>query len=196
MRSRRAIGGGRSPAAARAAPDRRPSLVVAPRSVVFNWMREAERFTPRLRVVDYAGAARTSIADRLAEADVVLPTYGTLRRDAPALSARAFDYVVLDESQAIKNASTASAKAARLLNARCRLAWSGTPIENHLGELPSLFDFLNPGMFGRSAFAGSGAVDEDTIALLSRGVRPLILRRTKEQVASELRPKLEQRLYS
>src|SRR4051794_35620775 len=180
---------------AQPAPDRRPSLVVAPRSVVFNWMREAERFTPRLRVVDYTGAARTSITDRLAEADVVLTTYGTLRRDAPALSARAFDYVVLDESQAIKNASTASAKAARLLNARFRLALSGTPIENHLGELRSLFDFLNPGMFGRSAFAGSGAVDEDTIALLSRGLRPFILRRTKEQVASELPPKLEQTLY-
>jgi len=175
--------------------DRRPSLVVAPRSVVFNWMREAERFTPRLRVIDYTGAARTSIADRLADADVVLTTYGTLRRDAPALSARAFDYVVLDESQAIKNASTASAKAARLLNARFRLALSGTPIENHLGELRSLFDFLNPGMFGRSAFAGSGVVDEDSVALLSRGLRPFILRRTKEQVAAELPPKLEQTLY-
>jgi len=175
--------------------DRRPSLVVAPRSVVFNWMREAERFTPRLRVVDYTGAGRTSIAERLAEADVVLTTYGTLRRDAPALSARAFDYVVLDESQAIKNAATASAKAARLLNARFRLALSGTPIENHVGELRSLFDFLNPGLFGRSAFAGSGAVDEDSIALLARGLRPFILRRTKEQVASELPPKLEQTLY-
>jgi len=175
--------------------DRRPSLVVAPRSVVFNWMREAERFTPRLRVIDYTGAARTSIAERLAEADVVLTTYGTLRRDAPALSARAFDYVVLDESQAIKNASTASAKAARLLNARFRLALSGTPIENHVGELRSLFDFLNPGLFGRSAFAGSGGVDDDSIALLARGLRPFILRRTKEQVASELPPKLEQTLY-
>jgi superfamily II DNA or RNA helicase len=175
--------------------DRRPSLVVAPRSVVFNWMREAERFTPRLRVIDYTGAARTSIAERLAEADVVLTTYGTLRRDAPALSARAFDYVVLDESQAIKNAATASAKAARLLHARFRLALSGTPIENHIGELRSLFDFLNPGLFGRSAFAGSGAVDEDSIALLARGLRPFILRRTKEQVASELPPKLEQTLY-
>ena len=180
---------------AQPAADRRPSLVVAPRSVVFNWRREAERFTPRLRVVDYTGAARTSLADRLADADVVLTTYGTLRRDAPTLSARLFDYVVLDESQAIKNASTASAKAARLLNARFRLALSGTPIENHLGELRSLFDFLNPGMFGRSAFAAGGVVDEDSIALLSRGLRPFILRRTKEQVASELPPKLEQTLY-
>ena len=76
---------------AQPATERRPSLVVAPRSVVFNWMREAERFTPRLRVIDYTGAARTSIADRLADADVVLTTYGTLRRDAPTLSARAFD---------------------------------------------------------------------------------------------------------
>jgi superfamily II DNA or RNA helicase len=175
--------------------DRRPSLVVAPRSVVFNWMREAERFTPRLRVIDYTGAGRTSIAERLAEADVALTTYGTLRRDAPTLSARAFDYVVLDESQAIKNAATASAKAARLLNARFRLALSGTPIENHIGELRSLFDFLNPGLFGRSALAAGSTVGDDGIALLSRGLRPFILRRTKEQVASELPPKLEQTLF-
>ncbi|HMF94281.1 MAG TPA: DEAD/DEAH box helicase, partial [Vicinamibacterales bacterium] len=99
------------------------------------------------------------------------------------------------ESQAIKNAATASAKAVRLLNARFRLALSGTPIENHLGELRSLFDFLNPGMFGRSAFAGAGGMDEESIRLLSRGLRPFILRRTKEQVASELPPKLEQTLY-
>jgi len=125
----------------------------------------------------------------------VLTTYGTLRRDAPRLVDLAFDYVVLDESQAIKNAATASAKAARLLNARFRLALSGTPIENHLGELRSLFDFLNPGLFGRSAFCGNSAIDEESVALLSRGLRPFILRRTKEQVASELPPKLEQTLY-
>jgi superfamily II DNA or RNA helicase len=174
--------------------DRRPSLVVAPRSVVFNWLREAERFTPRLRVLDYTGTGRAAAADRLANADLVLTTYGTLRRDAAALAGRTFDYVVLDESQAIKNAGTASAKAARLLNARFRLALSGTPIENHLGELRSLFDFLNPGLFGRSLFSGTSAVDEESLALLSRGLRPFILRRTKEQVAAELPPKLEQTL--
>src|SRR5262249_58449724 len=90
------------------------------------------------------------------------------------------------ESQAIRTAATASAKAVRLLNARHRLALSGTPIENHLGELRSLFDFLNPGMFGRSAFAGTGAIDDESIALLSRGLRPFILRRTKEPAAAQL----------
>jgi SNF2 family DNA or RNA helicase len=131
----------------------------------------------------------------LADADVVLTTYGTIRRDAALLADRAFDYVVLDESQAIKNAGTASAKAARLLQPRFRLALSGTPIENHLGELRSLFDFLNPGLFGRSWFSGIGDIDEEGMGLLSRGLRPFILRRTKEQVAAELPPKLEQTLY-
>src|SRR5262249_4089394 len=157
-----------------------------PRSVVFNWRRESERFTPGLRVVDYTGAGRALLSDRLADADVVLTTYGTLRRDAAALAARPFDYVVLDESQAIKNAGTASAKAAPVLNGRFRVALSGTPIENHLGELSSLFDFLNPGLFGRSMFSGVGALDEESVALLARGLRPFILRRTKEQVAAEL----------
>lgn len=175
--------------------DRRPSLVVAPRSVVFNWIREAARFAPRLRVVDYSGTGRARLSDRLGDADLVLTTYGTLRRDAALLSGQRFDYAVLDESQAIKNAGTASAKSVRLLDARFRLALSGTPIENHLGELRSLFDFLNPGLFGRSAFAGSGALDEESLAVLARGLRPFILRRTKEQVASELPPKSEQTLY-
>ena len=133
--------------------DRRPSLVVVPRSLVFNWKEEARRFTPHLRVLDYTGAARTERFDELAGAELVLTTYGTLRRDAARLAGVEFDYVVLDEAQAIKNAQTAAAKACRLLDARHRLALSGTPIENHLGELGSLFEFLNPGLLGRTALA-------------------------------------------
>jgi superfamily II DNA or RNA helicase len=185
--------------AARARDDWAPSLVVAPRSVVFNWRQEAARFTPDLRVLEYVGTGRTALRAAFADHDVILTTYGTLRRDAAELSTAQFDYIVLDEAQAIKNASSVSAKTTRILNARHRLALSGTPIENHLGELWSLFEFLNPGLLNTaSAFSRAGTssrLDEDTVALLARGLRPFILRRTKEQVASDLPPKTEQTLY-
>jgi superfamily II DNA or RNA helicase len=183
------------------APGRpRASLVVVPRSLVFNWKAEAERFAPKLRVLDHTGIDRLRGTDHLDGYDVVLTTYGTLRRDIVDLKDARFDYVVLDEAQAVKNADTESAKAARLLRADHRLVLSGTPVQNHLGELWSLFEFLNPGMLGTaSAFDlnGSGArtPDVETRGLLARALRPFILRRTKEQVARELPDKLEQTLY-
>jgi SNF2 family DNA or RNA helicase len=130
----------------------------------------------------------------------VITTYGTLRRDALYVKDAEFDYVILDEAQAIKNAATESAKAARLLRGEHRLALSGTPVENHLGELWSLFEFLNPGLLGAaSVFRLDGAParnpDEQTRALLGRALRPFILRRTKAQVATELPPKVEQTVY-
>jgi SNF2 family DNA or RNA helicase len=175
-----------------------PSLVVVPKSLVFNWMQEAARFTPQLRVLDHTGLARAG--NRFAGYDVILTTYGTLRRDALRLKDVDFDYIVLDEAQAIKNASAESAKAARLLRGGHRLALSGTPIENHLGELWSLFEFLNPGMLGAASvfkLAGGGArqPDEDTRRLLAQALRPFILRRTKEQVARELPLKTEQTIF-
>ena len=122
----------------------RPSIVVVPRSLVFNWMRRGGAVRAG---AEGARLHRQSQRDRGVDprVDLVLTTYGTLRRDAALLTAIEFDYAILDEAQAIKNAATASAKAARLLRARHRLALSGTPIENHLGELWSLFEFLNPG---------------------------------------------------
>jgi hypothetical protein len=175
-----------------------PSLVVVPKSLVFNWKLEAGRFTPQLRVLDYTGLSRS--AQDFSSYDIVLTTYGTLRRDALRLKDVAFDYVVLDEAQAIKNASTESAKAVRLLRGDHRLALSGTPMENHLGELWTLFEFLNPGMLGAaSAFKMAGGPtrnpDEETRKLLASALRPFILRRTKEQVARELPSKNEQTLY-
>jgi SNF2 family DNA or RNA helicase len=175
-----------------------PSLVVVPRSLVFNWKQEAARFTPQLRVLDHSGLERKG--EDFAAYDIVVTTYGTLRRDILRLKDFEFDYVVLDEAQVIKNASTQAAKAARLLRGRCRLALSGTPVENHLRELWSLFEFLNPGMLGgASAFKlASGALrdpDEETRRLLGQALRPFILRRTKEQVARELPPKSEQTMY-
>jgi SNF2 family DNA or RNA helicase len=171
---------------------------VVPRSLIFNWKQEAERFTPQLRVLDYTGVAR----DRsdFAACDVVLTTYGTVRRDAPYLKDVPFDYVVLDEAQAVKNATTESAKAVRLLRGDHRLALSGTPVENHLGELWSMFEFLNPGMLGTAAVfqSATGTVrdaGDETRRMLAHALRPFILRRTKGQVARELPAKTEQTVY-
>lgn len=177
-----------------------PSLVVAPRSLIFNWRQEAAKFTPRMRVLEHIGVARAKSATQFAEYDLILTTYGTLRRDALLLKDVAFDYVILDEAQAIKNARTESAKAARLLTCRHRLALSGTPVENHLGELWSLFEFLNPGLLGAASVfqltaAGGRTVDPAVQSLLSQALRPFILRRTKEQVARDLPAKTEQTIY-
>jgi superfamily II DNA or RNA helicase len=177
-----------------------PSLVVVPKSLVFNWKQEAARFAPQLRILDHTGAARKKDTEHLTDFDVVITTYGTLRRDALLFKDVQFDYCILDEAQAIKNASTESSKAVRLLRGNHRLALSGTPVENHLGELWSLFEFLNPGMLGSASvfrLGGAGArnPEPETRMLLARGLRPFILRRTKEQVAKDLPEKLEQTLY-
>ena len=180
--------------------ERRPSLVVLPRSLVFNWTSEAARFAPALRVLDFAGADRHTVAGGLPDADVVLTTYGTLRRDVARLQSQRFDYVILDEAQAIKNESTATAKAVRLLQGDHRLALTGTPVENHLGELFSLFEFLNPGLLGTGRLfdrpRGTTAEAERAhVEKVARGLRPFILRRTKDQVAPELPPRTEETLY-
>ncbi len=175
-----------------------PSLVVVPRSLVFNWKQEAQRFTPQLRILDHTGIGRTQDPREWGNPEVVLTTYGTLRRDITHFRDVTFDYCILDEAQAIKNANSESAKAARLVQADHRLALSGTPVQNHLGELWSLFEFLNPGLLGSASVfrLGNGRNgDEQTRVLLSQALRPFILRRTKEKVAPELPPKSEQTLY-
>ncbi|MEK6320773.1 MAG: DEAD/DEAH box helicase [Acidobacteriota bacterium] len=182
--------------------DRRlaPSLVVVPKSLVFNWIQEGARFTPKLRVLDHTGMDRLRTCDHFEDYDLIITTYGTLRRDAIQFKEVQFDYVILDEAQAIKNANTESAKAARLLRGNHRLAMSGTPIENHLGELWSLFQFLNPGLLGAASVfklntSAARNPDEQVRALLAKALRPFILRRTKQQVASDLPPKTEQTIY-
>lgn len=189
-----------------------PSLVVVPRSLVFNWLEEARRFAPKLRVLNYTGLDRSAAFEQLAEHDLVITTYGTLRRDIARLGKVPFDYAILDEAQAIKNASSQAAKACRLLQARRRLAMTGTPVENHLGELWSLFEFLNPGMLGKSAqlsdsvgVARKGRPPKDGPSkrqqpqidrtLLARALRPFLLRRTKQQVLADLPEKTEQTVY-
>jgi hypothetical protein len=189
------------------------TLVVVPRSLVFNWRQEAEKFCPGMRVLDHSGIARSRDLQSFVNYDIVLTTYGTLRRDIAELKDFQFDYVVLDESQAIKNSATASAKAVRLLRSAHRLAMSGTPIENHLGELWSLFEFLNPGMLGSAslfkALSTMGTAPKDqqpptdemkakqaeSRRLIGQALRPFILRRTKKQVASDLPDRVEQTIH-
>ncbi|HEX2061008.1 MAG TPA: DEAD/DEAH box helicase [Thermoanaerobaculia bacterium] len=181
----------------RAEGNTRPSLVVAPRSLLFNWAAEAKRFAPDLRVLEHHGSEREKHS--FDDYDVILTTYATMRLDVARLAEVEFEYVILDEAQAIKNASSQVAKASRLLRGKHRLALSGTPIENHLGELWSLFEFLNPGLLGSArsfsrTFASKTTPPERRDAL-ARALRPLILRRTKEQVAPELPERIEQTLY-
>lgn len=178
--------------------ERRPSLIVVPKSLLFNWLQECGKFTPKLRVLEYSGLDRANLRPSFSHYDVILTTYGTLRRDVLVLKDIPFDYVVLDEAQTIKNAGSQVAKASRLLQARHRLALSGTPIENHLGDLWSIFEFLNPGMLGRSTVFRMHAADADkpeSREFLARGLRPFILRRTKQQVAADLPDKIEQTLF-
>jgi SNF2 family DNA or RNA helicase len=182
-------------------------LIVVPRSLIFNWKQEAARFTPRLRVLDYTGAERMNHWDEIQAADIVLTTYGTLRRDAALLKDITFDTVALDEAQVIKNANTESAKAARLLKAHHRLALTGTPVENRLNDLWSLVEFLNPGLLGTASVfrtqiarknggtEPSSPAENESLQMLSKALRPFLLRRTKQQVARELPPKMEQTIY-
>jgi superfamily II DNA or RNA helicase len=175
---------------------KRPSLAVVPKSLVWNWRHEAACFVPKLRLLAHVGSERSSDPATLSAADLVITTYGTLRKDVMLLREIDFDYVILDEAQAIKNADSESAKAARLLRSDHRLALSGTPIENHVGELWSLFEFLNPGMLGTSRIlqgaAGGSRPRPEVVAVLARALRPFILRRTKAAVAPELPPKHEE----
>ena len=177
---------------------RNPTLIVVPKSLMFNWKHECERFTPAMKVMEYAGLDRSKMRDDFSKQDLILTTYGTLRRDVLILKDLTFDYIILDEAQAIKNSTSQVAKAVRLLQAKHRVGLSGTPIENHLGDLCSIFEFLNPGMLGRSSAFKQHAADptnQETRRILSEGLRPLILRRTKASVASELPEKLEQTIY-
>ena len=176
-----------------------PCLVVAPKSVLFNWADEAEKFTPHLRVATYSGTDRDTLRPHLSEYDLIITSYGILRRDIAELKDFAFDYVVLDEAQAIKNPRSKSARAARSVKAAHRLALTGTPVENHLGDLWSIFEFLNPGMLGSGTrFAEAvrgGASDPSRLEAAQQAagaLRPFILRRTKKQVLTELPPKTEQ----
>ena len=177
--------------------DEGPALVVAPASVVFNWMREAERFAPSLRFTEHRGQGRTERLASLGPGDVVATTWSLLARDIDALEGLEWGTVVLDEAQAIKNMATRRNKAARRLRAGFRLALTGTPVENHAGELHALMTALVPGLLGstntfRDRFLRPIAEgDESARSTLAALVAPFVLRRLKAQVAAELPPRTE-----
>ena len=176
--------------------NRAPSLAVVPKSLIFNWIEEGANFTPRLKIANYTGPGRELLLNEFHEYDLFLTTYGTLRRDIFRLKEFKWDYLILDEAQAIKNSLSQTAKAAKVLQGANKLALTGTPVENHLGELWSLFEFLNPGLLGKSsALNRSAKADDDAIPSILQGIAPYILRRTKSEVLTELPEKSEQILY-
>lgn len=175
-----------------------PSLAVVPTSLVFNWLDEVRRFAPGLSVLPLVGPDRADRFDAAGEHDLVLTTYPLLRRDGERLAGREYHYLILDEAQNIKNPASQTARAAKALRARHRLALTGTPLENNLFELWSLFDFLMPGFLGslerftaRYARPIQEGADGEALARLRRRIHPFVLRRLKRDVAADLPPRTE-----
>ncbi|QRX83681.1 DEAD/DEAH box helicase [Glaciimonas sp. PAMC28666] len=175
-----------------------PALVVAPTSLMSNWKEEAERFAPGLKVLILQGKQRLALFDQITDADIVLTTYALLPRDEERLRAFQYHLLILDEAHYVKNARSKAAQSVALLNARHRLCLTGTPVENHLGELWSQFHFLLPGLLGSEKDFNKDFrtpiekyADDSRRALLVRRIKPFLLRRTKDAVASELPPKTE-----
>ncbi|MEO6595833.1 MAG: DEAD/DEAH box helicase, partial [Planctomycetota bacterium] len=183
-------------------PTKSPSLLVVPRSLLDNWRREAARFAPSLRVFDLHGTSRwerLEAAGGLAALDLIVTTYGTARIDVAKFEEwkLTWEYAILDEAQAIENAASLTSKSVRLLRARHRLALTGTPVQNHTGELWALFEFLNPGLLGKSRAFQKLLGDSERgegldLQLLHRALAPFLLRRTKADVLPDLPAKQEQ----
>ncbi|MEO7107462.1 MAG: SNF2-related protein, partial [Rhodoferax sp.] len=175
-----------------------PVLVVLPTSLIFNWQAEAQRMAPSLRLLTLQGPERAGLFAQMLQHDLVLTTYPLLWRDMDALAAQPFHLVILDEAQMVKNAGSRSARALRKLQTRHSLCMTGTPMENHLGELWAQFDWLMPGFLGDArhfAARWRKPIEENgetlRAALLAQRVRPFILRRRKQDVAGELPPRTE-----
>ncbi|HSO36047.1 MAG TPA: DEAD/DEAH box helicase [Labilithrix sp.] len=173
------------------------ALIVAPTSVVTNWERELDKFSPSLSHMVWHGADRKQRADELEDADIVITSYALLRRDEALLASLDLRYAILDEAQNIKNPMSATARAAKRLKADRRLALTGTPIENRLSEIWSIFDFVSPGLLGplekfeeRYARPIDGG-DQKAAKRLRATIHPFILRRTKSEVAKDLPEKIE-----
>lgn len=176
----------------------KPALVIAPTSVIPNWKAEAARFAPQLSVHVSHGLKRRENFDEIGNSDLVLTTYALLPRDEATLTSHEFHVVILDEAQQIKNAQTRAARVVGDLKSQHRLCLTGTPLENHLGELWSLFHFLMPGLLGdaatfRRVYRTPIEKHADTARRdsLVRRIRPFMLRRTKDEVATDLPPKTE-----
>ena len=179
---------------------KKKSMVIMPKSLIYNWENEIKKFSSKLKVGIYYGINRDFSS--LKKVDIILTTYGTIRNDIENLLEQKFDLLVLDESQNIKNINSQTTKAVLLLNAKKRVALSGTPIENNLLELYSLFRFLNPEMFGSvQEFTNDYIVpiqkysDTSTIEELRKKIYPFLLRRVKKEVLADLPDKIEKLVY-
>ena len=177
-------------------------LVVCPTTLMYNWSNEIKKFTPDLQPFIHHGPKRNAVSQAFDNYDIIITTYGTMRSDIKIFKEIHFDYVVLDESQAIKNPQSQVAKAALLLNSKNRLALSGTPVQNNTFDLYSQMNFLNPGMLGsREFFMNEFATpidkfqEEEIKQQLRKLIYPFLLRRTKEQVAKDLPEKTETILF-
>jgi superfamily II DNA or RNA helicase len=179
-----------------------PTLVVAPTSVCTNWIAEAERFAPTLNIKLFGPGERASMIEEAGAFDVVVASYGLLQLEAPLFAKKRWHTIVMDEAQAFKNAATRRSQAVMALQGDFRMVATGTPLENHLGELWNLFRFINPGLLGTAdqfqlRFAGPIEKAQDkraeagARARLRRLTQPFILRRTKSQVLTELPPRTE-----
>jgi len=182
---------------------KKTNLIVAPTSVIFNWVREIAKFTPGLNYLVHYGTRRSKDIRRLKKFQIVLTTYGHLRRDIAFLKDLKFNFAILDESQYIKNPGSETSKAVRLLDAQNRLAMTGTPVENNTMDLWSQFAYINPGLLGDQAFFKESFMrpieKEQNVQVansLKKLIFPFILRRTKEDVATELPPKVESMINS
>lgn len=178
------------------------SLIVMPTSLIYNWLNEAKKFTPKLKIHAHTGSSRNKDISQFAKYDIIITTYGITRVDIDLLKEYYFNYIILDESQNIKNPSSKSFKAVRALKSRHKLVLSGTPVENSVSDLWTQLTFLNPGLLGTQAFFNEEYVqaiekrkDEEKARKLQAIIKPFVLRRTKEQVASELPAKTEQIFY-
>ncbi|HVW16167.1 MAG TPA: DEAD/DEAH box helicase [Mucilaginibacter sp.] len=178
------------------------SLIIMPTSLIYNWMNEAKKFTPRLRIMVHTGTFRYKSAEVFANYDLVITTYGISRIDIDLLSGFFFDYIILDESQNIKNPSSKSYHAVKQLKSRFKLILSGTPVENSVNDLWTQMSFINPGLLGSQQFFLNEFVtpiekkkDEEKARKLQALIKPFVMRRTKEQVATELPPKTENLFY-
>ncbi|WDF68478.1 DEAD/DEAH box helicase [Sphingobacterium oryzagri] len=178
------------------------SLLILPTSLIYNWQKEAEKFAPELRILLHTGTNRLKDAFGFTHFDLVITTYGIVRSDEELFQKFFFNYIILDESQHIKNPTSKSFKAIKGLKSRNKLALSGTPIENSVGDIWSQMHFANPGLLGSYSYFQKEFVvpiekkkDESKAQRLQAIIKPFILRRTKDQVAKELPPKTEQTLY-
>ncbi|PVZ70467.1 DEAD/DEAH box helicase [Pelagibaculum spongiae] len=177
---------------------KQPALIVAPASLLQNWKREAEKFSPDLSVLVWHGANREKQRQKLKSQQIIVTTYATLTRDIDSFSAEQFSWLILDEAQNIRNPDAQMTRAIKSLGIKNKLCLTGTPMENHLGELWSLFDFLMPGfLYSRTQFDQlyrqpiEKAADQVRFNALTKRIAPFMLRRTKQQVATELPPKTE-----